>query len=557
MMKFKWERLFISILVTAFCGLCFADYNNSATYPDTVCTGGAYTLHVSDVQQPQTYNQLHTAQTAAFAASIKNPSAKVIIKNPDINCKTTWRANSTATTSSRSSSSSSLNVVSSSTASSVSTGTLNVSKSGSINSDCKIIKCTTIQRALDLARAGDTIMVEAGIYNESSLTSNSPCYWFSAPVSLCIRNSGTLTQPIKLIAAPGHVVIIDNASARVGIHLNSHDYITIKGFKFINNFKNAIANVSQAGNDVPDIEMLSVGVRVEDNYFDTVTTNEAGDNISAIGPWSSKDWVIRNNFIRNVTAGSGIRAYGVINALVENNTMVDVREGIMWKDHFVTDAETRGKYFESEIRYNDISANEYGILIQIRGSETPEAGNNYIHHNILRGIKDGEAAGLRIAMAGAYSTSGFLHFQNNTIDCRGSSQNVGVTIDSSTDVKLTGNIFINCNLAIETIKYSDTKVATITESNFNVFVDNFKTVMDRYSGTSKFYYEFDDWKIAKNSESVSLAIDNPDNNSKALSLSDARIVGYKPELNSPILNMTAAGAAGAYQTGSELIGVNF
>lgn len=227
---------------------------------------------------------------------------------------------------------------------------------------------------------------------------------------------------------------------------------------------------------------------------------------------------------------------------------------------FVADS-NRTLLFESEIRYNLINANQYGILIQIRGEASPEAGHNYIHHNIIQGLRGSEPAGVRVAMAGAYRRSGNFKFDNNLVDCSRGTDTVGVTIDSSTNVQFFGNIFIQCGAPFEAIKYSDTKVASITLSNYNLFIDAFSTSMDRYSNTSIGYTSLASWQSAKDSSSVSLATNNPDLNSRKISYSEAKFLSnvtrpFSPQLGSPIIYFLPDGSnAGPYQLGTEIIGV--
>jgi hypothetical protein len=444
-----------------------------------------------------------------------------------------------------------------------------ISKTGNNSNNCKTEttgECASINKVLMLAVAGDRIYIKPGTYIENSTQSpfTAGCAWFDAKASLCINSSGTKDNPILISAAPGALdgsVIIDSENSRVGVVMLAHDYITFRGLTFINNMKNGIANGSQAGNDVADPDLLSIGVIVENCRFDKVTTPDAGDNIAAIGMWSTKDWIVRNNIIKNVSSGSGIRSYGLINALIEHNTISDVSEGIMWKDHFVGDSTNRTLLVESEIRYNLIKANRYGILIQIRGDGTPEAGHNNIHHNIIYGLNGSEPAGVRVAMAGARALSGDLKFTNNLVDCSDGTQTVGVTVDSSTNVQFFGNIFLKCGAPFETIKYSDTKVARITASNYNLFIDAFSTAMDRYSNTSIGYTSLSSWQTAKDSSSISLAMDNPDTNSKSITLADAKFLSnvsrlYTPQLSSPIIKMLPDSTnVGPYQSGDETIGV--
>lgn len=442
-----------------------------------------------------------------------------------------------------------------------------VSKTGDDANNClleSLSECATIQKALSLIAPGDRVYIKSGTYIENSQLSayTNSCSWFNGVGSLCINTSGTKAHPILISAAPGSAedsVVIDNVNARVGIVILANDYITFRGLSIKNSVKNAIANGGQAGNEVADTSLLSIGVIIENCSFYGVTTPDSGDNIAAIGMWSTQDWIVKNNLIENVLAGSGIRAFGVINALIEHNNIRQVSSGILWKDHFIKDLTTRQHVFESEIRYNLISATDYGVLIQIRGTETPEAGDNYIHHNIISGIVNGEPAGLRFAMSGAYAQSGSLTFTNNLVDCSSASNSVGVTLDSSENAEFFGNILIRCSLPIEAIKYGNTIFSNISKSNYNLFMGSFGAVMDRYSPSAVTYPTLVNWQAALDSGSFSLGFNNPDLNSKYNSYSSSFFTNEKPYLqsaSSPAKSMLPDGTnAGPYQLGSEIIGI--
>ena len=428
-------------------------------------------------------------------------------------------------------------------------------------------ECASLQKVLGLVKPGDRIYIKPGTYTESSPDSaySAGCYWFNGVGSWCIAASGTKSHPILISAAPGSArgsVILDNQNARVGIVMQAHDYLTFRGLTIRNSIKNAIANASQAGNEVADVPGLSIGIIVEDCLFQTVTTNDSGDNIAAIGMWATQDWIVRNNVIEGIPSGSGIRAYGVINALIEHNTIRNVDSGVMWKDHFIKDIATRQHVFESEIRYNLITAASYGVLVQIRGTNTPEAGDNYIHHNVVNGLSLGEPAGLRFAMSEAHAQSGLLRFEHNLVDCRSAATPLGFTLDASKDARFLGNIFVKCGLPVEaTMKFSRTIHANITRMNHNLYVGDFMAVMDRYSDGETLYSTLPAWQSALNSGSLSLGHDHPDQNSRTVAYSPALFSTTNPNthsITSPARAMMSDGSnAGPYQLGSEQIGADW
>jgi hypothetical protein len=478
-------RLFCFLWVCWLCNVAFAE-----------CTSSNIGVYDSKGVLVSSHTQTYKANEAAIL--ISQAQGKATIKTPDIVC--TSKVQSSTSSSVRSSSSAQ------SSSAPVQAGSLRVSKSGSDSGDCISSACLTIQYAVNKLKPGNTLIVGAGTYSATSQGSSNPCYFFGAYGTVCITVSGTQSAPITIIGEDG--AVIDGQGVQSGILLNSHDHWIIKNIDFVNVRKYAIANQSQAGNDVPNDALLSKNVTIESCNIDGVTTNEAGDNIGGIGPWSSQDWVIRNNTIKNVTGGSGIRAYGVINALVEGNDISNVSEGILWKDHFVT--ADRGLVFESEIRNNTISAKTYGVRIQIRGTGTPEAGNNFIHHNTFTGFTSSDSAGISVAMYEAKNQSGYLHIDSNVIDCNGASGCAAVSVDASSDLRITNNIFRKAQIGISAIKLHATKKPFLNAANGNTYDQvAYAAVMDRYGGTVN-YRTLAEWKAATNAQSDTLNFDNPE-----------------------------------------------
>lgn len=445
-----------------------------------------------------------------------------------------------------------------------------VNKTGSDTkgcSDSQTNACLTIQKGLSLVKPGDTLYVGEGTYIEDSSKSSytTKCGWFDPIVaSLCMRTSGTAAQPIILSAAPGAEgkVILDSQSTRMGIQFNGKDYIAVKGFVFINNMIIGVGNYGQVQNVVPNMDELSVGTLIENNKFYN-TWGPQGENVSAIGMWGSKDWIVRSNVIDGVSAGAptiaaGIQSYGVINALIEKNTITNVGFGVFWKDHFVQDLTARTPWDESEIRENIIKATNIGVQIGIRGDQSVEAGNNYVHHNIIYGL-GADGIGIYSNMAGAFGVSADLDIRNNLIDGGGSSGTVAVSIDSQRTAHLYGNIMVRVDLGVQLIKYSDVKVVNLVSSDYNIYDNTFQNAADRYSATGVYFHTLADWKKAQDSQFVTLAMSSPDSHSITSSASvlfnNPSAAVYTHKSGSPAIGFLPDKTnAGPYQNGNEVIG---
>jgi len=439
----------------------------------------------------------------------------------------------------------------------------------------------TIQRGVSVLGPGDTLNVRSGIYADDGGASPyrpaglaaSLCGWVASSSNVCINRDGTPGNPITIQAAPGEEgqVTIDGQGDKVAIHLQSSDYIRVRGFKIVNSWGRGIASWGQAGNHVADPSRLSVGVVVENNSIEN-TKGPFGTNTSAIAMWGSQDWVVRNNYINSVEElntngtfnrpGSGIQSYGVINALVENNFIENVGNGIFWKDHFVEDLATRGSVVESEIRYNVIQASGRPISIGIRASGSPEAGENYIRNNILYG--QSSAAGVHVAMAGSFAQSAKVRIENNLIDGEGNTNSEGINVDASEDISVTGNIITRtASDAVYTAFSSSTaagRFPVLNESDYNIYDSSFRIVADRFSGADQGFNTLGSWQAKLASEVVSLNVDNPDTNSITANSSslfiDLANKDYRNAPGSPALGFMPDGSnAGPYQFGNEVIGL--
>lgn len=446
-----------------------------------------------------------------------------------------------------------------------------ISKQGSDSNSCASegSACASIQKGISLAMPGDSVNIKEGVYIEDSSSSphTAKCTWLSgSPVSsLCVVRDGTKARPIVIQAAPGHEgrVIIDNQSTRMGIHTENYDYIHIKGLTLRNNAVTGIASWGQPQNAVADPSLLGVGVIIENNAIYN-TKGKWGINTAGIHMWGTKDWIVRNNRIDTVVeegrAGNGIQSYGVINALIEHNHITNASNGIFWKDHYVLDKTQRGFVVESEIRYNLIDASGHGVLISIRGADSAEAGKNYIHHNIISGMQT-DGYGIRAAMAGAYGISGPIKIEHNLIDGADKVRVTGISIDSSTDIKLSGNIFLGVARAFELVTHNKTKRPSLKYSNHNVFAPPFLVMLDLYGDGHPVVRvgSLSDLQSKKASDAVSLKLDYPDSKSKLYEAQDlvqnASVGNYRYTTKFAADKFMPDGSnAGPYQYGNEDIG---
>ncbi|MCF6299534.1 MAG: hypothetical protein L3J52_00180 [Proteobacteria bacterium] len=463
-----------------------------------------------------------------------------------------------------------------------------VEKSGNDANNCTnnaADACLTIQKGVSLLNAGDTLNVGVGTYTDDGgaspyIPAGIIVGWLDNDASssnVVVVVDGEPNNMITIQATPGSEgqVTIDGENLRMPIHMQSSDYIRISGFNLINSRGRAIASWGQTTNAVADPTRLSIGVVIENNKI-IKTTGDFGTNVGAISMWGTQDWTVRNNYIDDVyemDAGtnnfsryaSAIQAYGVITALIENNQISNVAHGIFWKDHYITDILTRGKVDESEIRYNKIEAQSRPVYIGIRGTDSVEAGNNYIHHNIFYGHGASEEGAVSVEMAGAFAQSGDVRIEHNLIDGENIIHSRGIKIDASRNISLRGNIIIRTKVNAEYTTWSSSvalgKKPVLNISDYNIYnTFNLIIAADNYGDGSQGFATLNPWQAALDAQFVSLNFDNPDINSitetPGILFDNLDDKNYTYKAGSPAIGMMPDGSnAGPYQLGNETIGL--
>lgn len=443
-----------------------------------------------------------------------------------------------------------------------------VKKTGSDSNTCigEANACLTINKGLSLTNTpGDTLYIGAGTYIEDSRTSpyivgGQGCGTLDGAISsLCMFHSGTLANPIIISAAIGQErqVIVDSQYARSGISLTKSDYIVLKNIVFKNNWIGGIVNPGgPAPTTGPQLDSnLSIGCLIEGNVIDGVET-PYGVNASGIYFWSTKDWIIRNNYISihsvdPVFRPNGMQTYGTINALIEYNTIVDTDKGIFLKDHYIASANPTTHVQESVIRNNLIIAKESGVLLLIRGTNTNPAGNNEIYNNLIEMVGQnttGVASG-----SGAHSISGSLNVHNNIFTFTTNTSTYAASISSSTNFVFNNNIVMGAGNGIR-CGYSVTS-CNLNASNYNIYDSRSTFVMDNGAGSERQYYSLAAWQAADETNTVSLNTSSPDINSVIRSYTDFK--KYSVRFYKNYDNSVGGQKAGFYLTGPETVGANF
>ena len=442
-----------------------------------------------------------------------------------------------------------------------------VSTRGNDSRDCSSADtgaCRTIQKAVSLAGPGDTVFIQQGTYLEDSSNSKytERCAWIGdLTASICLRKSGTPDNMITIRSAPGDEgkVIIDNQNVRVGIHTLASDYIHIYGLTLTNSRVIGIASWGQATVEVPDEALLGVGLIIENNRFYN-TTGKEGMNTSAIGMWGSRNWVVKDNFINGVSAegstlAAGIQAYGVINALIEHNEIYNADFGIYWKDHHFADQQ-RSLNLESEIRFNKINGTTHGVYVSARQGSTP-AGHNLIHHNIIYGYS---GSGFRGNVAAAAGKSGEISITHNVFDGHNIHGNAAITLDGQGPAEISGNIIIRNDIDLDIRKYSSQYFTVLNDINYNIYDQEFQSIIDRFNPSSMTIRSFSNWQSLEKKRTTTLGHDYPDK--KSLSVSPHEVLknlddkNYRLAEDSEAIGFMPDGSnAGPYAKGDEVVGI--
>ncbi|MBL8062693.1 MAG: right-handed parallel beta-helix repeat-containing protein [Anaerolineales bacterium] len=244
----------------------------------------------------------------------------------------------------------------------------------------------TIQKAADTLTAGETVYIRGGVYEES----------------VYISNSGTQEQPIRFLAYPGEIPIIDGSNyelpnaywgALLGI---PGDYIQVTGLEV--RYSNWIG-VSLAGHHNRASNMnvhhnRETGVLVSGDYgifengrvWQNANRNE---NNPGSSDWASglsaarhpTNVILYGNSVYN-NWGEGLSTFEANGTIIEANIVYDNWAGNIYVSDSVNVVVQRNLVYESD---NDInSSGSVGIML---GDETynPPSSNVTVINNIVFG----------------------------------------------------------------------------------------------------------------------------------------------------------------------------
>jgi len=393
----------------------------------------------------------------------------------------------------------------------------------------------TIQKAADVLKAGDTVLVKAGTYTE--LTSSSDV------TGLVPEFSGTPGNYITYQAYPGHRVILDQQRGGIGFYIKGKKHIRISGFEITNIYDTNSSDknggvVTASGSSTRPEDII-----VENNHIHAID-GPNGNNVGGIRFDDATNCVARDNIIHDIFVGgvdngnaAGIHSYGMENMLLENNTIYNAHNGVYHK------ASTGN--IGALIKNNLIHDTSRGIFYDIAGGGSPIHFNQRVTQNIFYNNKD--AIYMDARGSGRPQNNGF-HVWNNTVILPANGS--GVTFFNSTDVNVYNNLFFGPT-SDKTIRVGfdidiTPPIASITEMDFNNYFNSEEYIL-RYDGSGISYISLSVWTAQE-------GFDQNSNNVDPLFV-DAANRNYKLQNTSPLINAGKGSVTiGAYITGNEIIG---
>ena len=283
---------------------------------------------------------------------------------------------------------------------------------------------TTIQAAVNVAAAGDTILIYSGTYTDSCILSSCGGSYLSGDASkktnIMLKANGTSGNKITIKAAPGETVIVDGQSTtEFNVYGVSRQYYTIQGL--------TLKNYTQTSVEYTGSSPLS-GEVTGNTIIGSLTVR--GDRGIELQGNSS---IISNNTLSFTSNFVGIDIYYATSTMISGNTI------------------TGGDYGIYVHNYTDGSVVEKNWLSSGSGSLTGiffrDADNLTIRNNVVKG----SYSNYMIYYQDSTHISSGAKIHNNTLHCTGSADGIA---ESSTWAETTNNIIYNCFVGIRGIDYS-------------------------------------------------------------------------------------------------------
>src|SRR3989344_2243040 len=314
---------------------------------------------------------------------------------------------------------------------------------------------STIQAALNLAVAGDTVLIYAGTYAEfCTLGTDCPVTSLGADAggttNIMLVNDGTPSAYITIKSAGDGAVIIDGQSARTyNLYALGRDYYSIEGIQFKDAVNTSLKYVGTGASPY-----IYNGVKITGNTF-TGGAVINGINIDNSGAMTNNPVEIKNNTLTySLCTDTAIEVDDAYNALIQNNTVSGCDQGIY------SHPNSEGTIIER----NTVTAS----ATDLTGIFIRDAANVIVRYNLIKGAFPNYG----IYFQDSAPTVAGVQIYNNTVDCD-SSGSTGI-YSAQTWATVYNNIMYQCFVGIRGI---DDILLPAGQPGYNIF----------YGGTYQYY----------------------------------------------------------------------
>ncbi len=308
------------------------------------------------------------------------------------------------------------------------------SNASDTNSGTEVMPFKTIQQGVNKAVAGDNVYVKSGTYSEK----------------VTIKNSGTASKPITIMAYPGDLPIIDGTGISLSsyyglVHIDNKDYIIFDGFH-VRNSKEVLIRASYGtGIIIRNCMAHTNFASGTDGVFLSHVTNSFVDNNeiydsrwNALNIESSTNTKVRNNYIHDNVLHAGINI-------------------------FPKTSEEQKPYSGNDIIGNIVTGIAPDAAIYMRYQTDNIIANNLVYGNAGDAIRlDVDRCSSGIGQC-KYVFRSNTEFYNNTIVGNG---RWAISIDNATHTKIKNNIIDSNNSGAIYISSKANSGHTIDYNNY-------------------------------------------------------------------------------------------